>query len=111
MRRCSSAENTRAASCCSHCGRYLPEQLREQPLGALEDLGEHYVETVVVAFVLHQAGAREVIEVLGRELRDARRERLEQRQKLGDRDRHAGGAQLKEETHQHRRAFSVRGGA
>jgi hypothetical protein len=49
---------------------------------ALEDLLEHLVEAVEQAFVLHEGGAREVIERLGRLLDHVLVERFEQSQVL-----------------------------
>ena len=89
MRSFSSSENSARRERAQPLGGHLAQELREALLGAAKHLGEHPIEAVVVALVLHQAGAREVVEVLCRNLRDARAQRLEQHQELGDRDRHA----------------------
>jgi nanoRNase/pAp phosphatase (c-di-AMP/oligoRNAs hydrolase) len=80
---------------------YLGEQLRGQPFGAGKHLGKDAIEAIVVALVLNETGARQVVEILRRQLRDARLQGLEEHQELGGGHRHAGAAQLKEELHQH----------
>ena len=81
--------------------RQFLRQHREQLLGALEVRGEHPVEAVEVAFVLHQREARVVVELLGRQPGDARLQPREQGQQFGQRDRDAGGAQVEEELNEH----------
>ena len=49
-------------------------------LKALEDMAENDVELVEVAFVLHQCGARQVIEILDLAVDHVRVHRLQQRQ-------------------------------
>ncbi len=77
------------------------EQRLDGLFGALEVRGERAVETVVVALVLDQHGAREPVELVHRQADQPRLERLEQRQELGNGHRHAGGAQHQEEADQH----------
>ena len=56
----------------------------EHLLGAREMLGEHPVEAVEVTLILHQRQAREVVEILGRQLaRVPRFERFEQARNSG----------------------------
>ena len=45
-------------------GRHGSDELRKRPFGTLEDVGKHLIEAVVMALVLHQTGARQVVEVL-----------------------------------------------
>src|SRR5579883_2672169 len=89
--------------------RQLTHQLREGLLDALEVSGEGAIEAVVMTLVLHQAGARDVIEALGARLRETARQRLEQRQQLGDRNRDAGAAQQEEELDEHGRRAAAAG--
>src|SRR6185369_7444101 len=77
------------------------EHRLEQFLRALEVRGERAVEAIEMPLVLDHAGARQEIEILGARLRELRFQRFEQRQELGDRDRHAGLAQLEEERDEH----------
>jgi len=92
----------RALGECSHPVRGdLGEQLREAPFGAGKHLGKDAIEAIVVAFVLNETGAREVVEILRRQLRHARPQCLQEHQELGGGHRHARAAQLKEELHQH----------
>ena len=70
---------------------------------ALEDVAEHPVEFVDVALVLHQRGARQIIEILDAARREIGLQRLHQRQILAQRHRHAGGFQLGEEIDEHAR--------
>src|SRR5690606_2706128 len=74
----------------------------EQLFGAFEMGGEGPVETVEPALVLHERRTRQIVEVFGAGVRELRLKRLEQRQELGDRDRHAGLAQLEKEWNQHK---------
>jgi hypothetical protein len=67
-------------------------------------LGKDAIEAVEVAFILHERQAREVIELLGRERRDACLERFEQAQELGQRGRDAARSQVGEEPDEHRAA-------
>ena len=75
-----------------------------QALQALEDMAEDPVELVEVALVLHQAGAREVVEILDALLGEIPVERLHQRQVFPQGDRDLGGAQLGEEGEEHQGA-------
>ena len=70
-------------------------------LEALEDVAEHLVELVEVALVLHQRGAREIVEVLDAAVGEVGLQRLHQRQVLLQGDRHLGGFQLMEEGGEH----------
>jgi hypothetical protein len=69
---------------------------------ALEDVAEHLVELVEVALVLHQRGAREVVEVLDAAVGQIGLHRLHQRQVLLQGDGNLGGFQLMEEGGEHR---------
>src|SRR5208282_1976007 len=82
-------------------GRQLPLQHREQILDPLEVGGESAVVAIVEALVLHQTGSREVVEALGAQVAQARLQRFQQREQLGDRYRHAVLAQQKEEFSEH----------
>ncbi len=75
--------------------------MREDLLRALEVRGEGTVETIVIALVLDQAGARQVVETLGARRPETARERLEQSQQFGDRRRYAGALQQQEEPNEH----------
>ena len=65
-------------------------------------MAEHPVEPVEVALVLHQAGTRQVVEVLDALVGEVALERLEQGEVLPQRDRDPGGPQLGEEGEEHR---------
>ena len=73
-----------------------------QQLEALEHVAEHAVELVEVALVLHQRGARQIIEILDAAAGEVGLHRLHQRQIFAQRHRHAGGLQLVEEGDEHR---------
>ena len=79
----------------------FPQELREGIHGPLEMRSEGAVESIVVAFVLYQASAREVVKPLGARFAQPDAQRFEQRQELRDRHRHAGAAQRKEESNEH----------
>ena len=64
-------------------------------------MAEHLVELVEVALVLHQRGAREVVEVLDAAVGEVGLQRLHQREVFLERDRHLGGFQLMEEGGEH----------
>ena len=86
----------------------------EQALQPLEHGAEHAVELVEVALVLHQRGARQVIEILDRLLGEVGVERLHQRQIFAQGDRDLGIAQRCEELQEHglqiaRRTANVKG--
>ena len=70
-------------------------------LDPLEDLGEDLVEAVEQAFVLHEGGAGEIIELLGLGRDHVGVERLEQGQMLLERGGDARGAQLVDEGEEH----------
>ncbi len=70
-------------------------------LDALEDVREDLVETVDVALVLHQRGARQIVEPLDVIGDEVRVHALEQGQIFAQRDRNAGGFQLEEEGDEH----------
>ena len=74
----------------------------ERHLQALEHLGEHLVEPVEQAFVLHQRRAREVIELLRGAVDDLAVQRLEQDQVLLEGHRNPGTAQFIHEREEHR---------
>ncbi len=82
-------------------GRQLARKQREQVFGALEMRRESPVEPVVVALVLDQTSARQIVKALGARLAQTPLERLEQRQKFRDGHRHAGEAQQKKEPNEH----------
>ena len=73
-----------------------------QQFEPLEHVAEHAVELVEVALVLHQHGAREVIEILHAPAREIGVHRLHQGQVFAQRHRHAGGFELMEEGDEHR---------
>ena len=68
---------------------------------ALEDLGEHLIEAVQQAFVLHEGRAGEVVERLGRLLDHILIERLKQRQVLLEAGGNARRAQFVDEIEKH----------
>ena len=68
---------------------------------ALEHVAEHAVELVEVALVLHQRGARQIVEVLDPAAGEVGLHRLHQRQVFAQRHRDAGGFQLVEEGDEH----------
>ena len=76
------------------------ERLLEQ-VEPLEHVAEHAVELVEVALVLHQRGAREIVEVLDPAAGEVLLHRFHQGQVFAQRDRHAGGFQLGEEGDEH----------
>ena len=65
---------------------------------AFEIGGEHAIVAVEIFLVLHEAGAREVIEILDAPESDLFLQRFDERQELADRDRHAALFQLSEKT-------------
>ena len=71
-------------------------------LQALEDMAENAVELVEVALVLHEAGARQIIEILDLLLGEVGIERLEHRQVLAQGHRDLRRPQLGEEGQEHR---------
>src|ERR1700722_8521030 len=73
----------------------------EQAFQPLEHQAEHAIELVEIALILHQRGAREVIEVLHRLLREVGVDRLHQRQVFAQGHRHLGLAQRCEELQEH----------
>ena len=77
------------------------DALGGQRLEALEDVAEHPVELVEVPLVLHQDGARQIVEIVDAVVGDALLHRLHQRQVLLDGDRHLGRAQFEEEVDEH----------
>ena len=68
---------------------------------ALEHVAEDPVEFVDVALVLHQRGARQIVEILDAPERQVRLQRLHQRQVFAQRHRHAGRFQFGEEIDEH----------
>ena len=84
------------------------ERLLEQ-VEALEDVAEHAVELVEVALVLHQRGAREIVEILDAAAGEIGLHRLHQRQVFAQRDGHAGGFQFGEELDEHGLRIRPRG--
>src|SRR5262249_847065 len=61
------------------------------------------VELVEIALVLHQRGARQIVEILDPARREVRLHRLHQRQVLAQRHRQPGGLELMEEGYEHSR--------
>ncbi len=70
-------------------------------LEALEHVAEHLVEPVEVALVLHQRGAREIVEIINAARRQIGVHGLQQRQILAQCHRHTGRFELLEETDEH----------
>ena len=68
---------------------------------AVEHVPEHAVELVEVALVLHQRGAREIVEVLDPARREIGLHRLHEREIFAQRHRHAGLLELLEEADEH----------
>ena len=68
---------------------------------ALEDMAEHAVELVEVALVLHQRGARQIVEILDPARGQIGLHRLHQGEILAQRHRHAGGFEFLEEIDEH----------
>ena len=81
--------------------RNAREHRFEGLFGALEVRGEGTIEAIKMPLVLHQAGARQEVEIFRARIRKLRLKRFEQRQELGDRYRHAAFAQFEEETESH----------
>ena len=91
--------SVRSASALQPVRGHLGDELRRTASRRRRNLREHAVEAIVVALVLHETGAREIVEVLrGQPAPRARFSAFEQRQELGDGHRHAGCAQLEEES-------------
>src|SRR5688572_328531 len=74
-------------------------------LDPLPELGEGAVELVEIGLVLHQRGARQVIEVVHRRADDPLVHGLEQGEVFLNRDRQLVRLELEEEVDQHRRAY------
>jgi hypothetical protein len=70
-------------------------------LQALEHVGEHAVELVEVALVLHQGRTGEVVEVVGGDADHALVHRLHQGEVFAQAHRHFGVAQFGEEAEEH----------
>ena len=70
-------------------------------LEALEHVAEDAVELVEIALVLHQRGAREIIEVLDPPPREVLLHRFHQREIFAQRHRHARGFEVMEEGDEH----------
>ena len=77
------------------------DALGGQRLEALEDVAEHLVELVEVALVLHQDGARQIVEVVDAVVGDVLLHALHQGEVLLDGDRHLGRTQFEEEVGEH----------
>ena len=73
----------------------------EQALQPLEHGAEHAIELVEIALVLHQRGARQIVEILHRLLGEVGVERLHQRQIFAQGHRDLGVAQRCEELQEH----------
>jgi len=69
-----------SASFFSHSGNVRLLHGVEQALQPLEYGAEHAIELVEIALVLHQRGARQIVEILHRLLGEVGIERLHQRQ-------------------------------
>ena len=67
----------------------------------LEHVAEHAVELVEIALVLHQRGARQIVEILDPARGEIGLHRLHQREVFAQRHRHAGGFELVEEGDEH----------
>ena len=72
-----------------------------QQFQPLEHVAEHAVELVEIALVLHQRGARQIIEILHPAAGEIGLHRLHQGQILAQRDRHAGGFEFLEKIDEH----------
>ncbi|MNZ95141.1 hypothetical protein D3C78_1142750 [compost metagenome] len=81
---------------------------RIETLQAVEVAGEGAVELVEMPLVLHQYGARQVIEGVHVGEHHLTFERLEQVEQLAQRHRHPGRAQFVEQVEQHEGALSAR---
>ena len=66
-----------------------------------ENMAEHLVELVEIALILHQGGARQVIEILDLIVDDVTVQRLQERQIFAQGDRHIGRFQLVEKIDEH----------
>ncbi len=75
----------------------------------LEDVAEHAVELIEVALVLHQRGARQIIEILDAAAGEIGLHRLHQRQVLAQRHGDTGGFQFGEELDEHGLRIRSRG--
>ena len=82
-------------------GRDLGFGALAQQFEPLEHMAEHTVELVEIALVLHQRGARQIIEILHAAGGQVGLHRLHQRQILAQRDRHAGGFEFLEKGDEH----------
>ena len=68
-------------------------------------MAEDAVELVEIALVLHQSGARQIIEVLDAAAGEVLLHRFHQREIFAQGHRHAGGFELMEEGGEHRRTL------
>ncbi len=81
-------------------GNFRGQRVFDQ-IEAFEDMAEHAVELVEIPLVLHQSGARQIIERLDPPVGQILLHRLDQRQIFAQRHRQAGGFQLVEEGREH----------
>ena len=73
----------------------------------LEDVPEDLVKTIEMALVLHQRGAREVVEIFNAPVGEVSRQRLHQRQVFPERDGYLCSLELVKECREHdQQAFS-----
>jgi hypothetical protein len=73
---------------------------------ALEHVAEHAIELVEIALILHQRGAREIVEVVDATRREVGVHRFHQRQIFAQRHRDAGGLELMQERDEHDRRIT-----
>ena len=81
-------------------GNFRGERVFDQ-VEAFEDVAEHAIELVEIALVLHQSGARQVVERLDPPVGQILLHRLDERQIFAQRHRQAGGFQLMKEGREH----------
>jgi hypothetical protein len=84
-------------------GRYFDGQPLLHQGEAAEHVAENPIELVEVALVLHQRGARQIVEALDLAGGQILRHRLHQGEVFAQRHRHAGRSQFLEEGHEHGR--------
>jgi hypothetical protein len=89
--------------CAQPLVRDLRDFVRVERFESFEHMREDAVELVEIALVLHQRGARQVIELVDFHIDDVVRQRIHQRQIFLQRHRYARGAELVEELEEHGR--------
>ena len=94
---------------CSHSSGISALSALFEQVEPLEDVAEHAVELIEIALVLHQRGARQIIEILDAAAGEVGLHRLHQRQVLAQRHGDTGGFQFGEELDEHGLRIRSRG--